>query len=328
MKKRIIEIDKAKGLAILLVVFGHIVAHGGFPAGNNWMVIAHMLVYKFHMPFFMFLSGFVMFYSYKPITSRQEYLSYVKKRFIRLMPAYFLFCFIIYFGKLFFQNYMHVDNPIKSFIDIFRIFVYPMESFSVFLWYIYVLFLYYVTIPILLKIAKNNFTILLVFSLLLSTSIYFLPIPGIFAINAYCEYLFVFILGGVCGLNHTLFFNFIRKFGLIFLIIFIILLVIIPFYDLPKLLVGLFSIPALIYLVTIIPENRPLQLLGDYLFPIYLMNTIFIGLAKAIILKFCSWDNSNFYFIAPILLIAGIYIPIFIKKYLLRFIPVLNNIII
>jgi fucose 4-O-acetylase-like acetyltransferase len=327
MKRRIIEIDKAKGLAILLVVFGHIVK-GAFPLGNEWIRISKLLIYKFHMPFFMFLSGFVMFYSYKAINNRREYLSYVKKRFMRLMPAYFLFILIIYAGKLISERFVHVDNPVKTYQEIFGIFLYPTESFSVFLWYIYVLFLYYATVPILLKITKNNYTLLLVFSLVLSISIYFVTIPEIFALREYCEFLFVFILGGACALNHVLFFKFIRKYGLIFLFIFIALLCLVPFFDLPKLLVGFFSIPALIYFVMIIPESRPLQTLGNYLFPIYLMNTIFIGLAKGVLLKFFgTWDYANFYFMAPVIFAAGLFIPILIKKYLLPYIPFLNKII-
>jgi hypothetical protein len=269
-----------------------------------------------------------MFYSYKPIQNKTEYFLYCKKRFIRLMPAYFLFSLIVFTGKIISQKFVHVDNPVKSNTELFKIFLYPMESFSVFLWYIYVLFLYYISIPVLLRIFNNNFKLLIAFSFFMSISLYFFRLPGLFALSEYCEYLFVFILGGLCAAKNNLFLSLIKKFGLFFLLIFITLISVIPFYDLPKLLVGLASIPALIYLVICIPDYGILQFFGDYTFSIYLMNTIFIGLIKAIILKFVSWDYSNFYFIAPVLLLSGIFIPLFIKRFLLPYIPFLNRIII
>lgn len=57
---RIIFIDVAKGIAISLVVFGHVL---GGALGRNWVVpaaaaqIAYKFIYMFHMPFFFFVSG-------------------------------------------------------------------------------------------------------------------------------------------------------------------------------------------------------------------------------------------------------------------------------
>jgi hypothetical protein len=58
-----------------------------------------------------------------------------------------------------------------------------------------------------------------------------------------------------------------------------------------------------------------LMALGKYTFSIYLMNTIAIGSTKAVILKFIAWDGFNFIFIAPIILLSGLLIPIAVKKY-------------
>ncbi len=52
------DIDSAKGLAILLVVFGHLVARAD-PAGVTWYEPLRRAVYAFHMPFFLYLSGLV-----------------------------------------------------------------------------------------------------------------------------------------------------------------------------------------------------------------------------------------------------------------------------
>lgn len=67
-RDRLSDIDRAKGLGILLVVFGHLAAKSR-PEGNAWFGYAQTAVYQFHMPFFMYLSGYVFFFPVR-ITSR------------------------------------------------------------------------------------------------------------------------------------------------------------------------------------------------------------------------------------------------------------------
>ena len=60
MKKRIEWVDLAKGVGILLVVYGHVIlgihdADIGF-SGINYD-IQHSVIYTVHMPLFFFLSG-------------------------------------------------------------------------------------------------------------------------------------------------------------------------------------------------------------------------------------------------------------------------------
>lgn len=53
--KRIEWIDVLKGLAILLVVMGH-VCQMRFPISGKWLAD---IIYSFHMPFFLFLGGVI-----------------------------------------------------------------------------------------------------------------------------------------------------------------------------------------------------------------------------------------------------------------------------
>ena len=55
-KERLLGIDAARGLAILLVVIGHVVARD-MPAGNEWYAQLKDTIYLFHMPLFMVLTG-------------------------------------------------------------------------------------------------------------------------------------------------------------------------------------------------------------------------------------------------------------------------------
>lgn len=65
---RITFIDSIKGFAIICVVLGHIV--GGYydsniyPSASDLLYIIHNLIYTFHMPLFMTVSGYVYYMAY------------------------------------------------------------------------------------------------------------------------------------------------------------------------------------------------------------------------------------------------------------------------
>lgn len=60
MNTRIGWIDIAKGVGIILVVFGHVLVGmraAGLGSENPWMINSQNIVYSFHMPLFFFLAG-------------------------------------------------------------------------------------------------------------------------------------------------------------------------------------------------------------------------------------------------------------------------------
>lgn len=72
-------------------------------------------------------------------------------------------------------------------------------------------------------------------------------------------------------------------------------------------------------------SSRILLFLGRYSFSIYLLNTIFIGATKGILLRFFSWDGENFLPFSAALLAAGILGPIAAKMTLRRYVPALDR---
>lgn len=76
MKERIIWLDLMKGIAISLVILGHIFNRMGENPITNW-------IYKFHMPFFFMLSGFLAIKAIKA-----PLLQGIKKKFITLMVPF------------------------------------------------------------------------------------------------------------------------------------------------------------------------------------------------------------------------------------------------
>lgn len=323
-KPRLTDIDQAKGLGIFLVVLGHIVARPPGPLDAHWYEVLKAKLYGFHMPFFIFLSGLVFFYTYRPLTSIQAYSQYVNRRFMRLMPAYFLFALIIWCGKFIAAKFIYVDNPVKGADDFIKLFLYPRDNYVSFLWYIYILFLLNALVPILLWCSQQRFLPILIVSAILP----FIPVPIAFGLNVICQYLVFFLLGGWVIANYEKYTTFLDHYRWIVIAVFFMVLVLVNPQQM-WLMLGLLSLPALHALVRqpVVARWNFLALWGEYTFAIYLMNTIAIGVCKAFITKITTWDGPHFFFVAPLLLLGGIFLPILAKRYVFVRIPWLNKMI-
>lgn len=57
-KQRDYFFDNIKGFLIILVVFGHAIQYLAFKRNSPALLGLFMLIYSFHMPLFIFISGF------------------------------------------------------------------------------------------------------------------------------------------------------------------------------------------------------------------------------------------------------------------------------
>ena len=325
-KKRLYDLDNAKGLAIFLVVLGHIVATD-VPHDNEWYAILKMYIYKFHMPFFIFLSGMIMAYTYNKNSSAGNYGVYIRGKLKRLAPGFFIFGAIIYFGKLAASRFVYVDDiPGDISSEIFKLLVIPSESAGGSLWFIYVLMEMYIMFPLIIMLTEKRPEFLLLIGLVL----HFLPSTKYFLIDRLFEYSVFFSLGIYATWNLDRYLNLIDKYIILFAVVFIISFYTIPYLSQSdsKLIIGLLSIPTLHGLVRLkfFPGKMVWSYFGKYTYSIYLMNTIFIGITKGILLIFTPWDGQNFLWIAPLLLVAGIYGPAMLKDHIFTRFNALNRI--
>lgn len=316
-KPRIFEIDRAKGLAILLVVIGHV--EGRTPLhGADWYGVMKQWIYLFHMPFFMFLSGFIMEYTYKPVTTASGYFKFVRGKFVRLMPAFFGVAALIVIGKTIAAHLIHVDNvPQGVWSGLIDIVVRPIHSSASALWYIYVLFIYYLLFPILKRVSGNAPWLLL--SIGVAAYVFHADMTSLFALNRVAYYALFLMIGVILASHFTAFTRGLDKFGWVALGLFIVLSLFHPMLPQPKLVLGLVSIPALMFLIRlpVIRDSEVLLTWGKYVFVIYLFNTLFIGLVKGIGLKVMPWDGWGFLIYFPLLVAAGMLLPIALKKWVL-----------
>src|SRR5574344_539642 len=101
---RIQYIDKLKGMAILLVVMGHL-AEKSMGITNS---VFNLLYGSFHMPLFMFLSGIFAYKSFRNYNFEEINLFIQKKFFRVLIPFISVGC--IY-------SFVYSNNPINVYID-------------------------------------------------------------------------------------------------------------------------------------------------------------------------------------------------------------------
>lgn len=85
-KQRFITFDVAKAICVILVVIGHYVPTSS-PA---WYHAFHDWIYTFHMPLFMFASGYIT-----SLSRSEKYRFFIWKKIKRLMVPYFTVSFII-----------------------------------------------------------------------------------------------------------------------------------------------------------------------------------------------------------------------------------------
>jgi len=306
---RVQFLDAARGLAIFLVVIGHVVARE-LPEGNDWYGYLKEVIYRFHMPLFMVLTGMSFALSLPRFSSWPQVAAFSARRAERLLIAYVAFGVLILAGKLAAAHFIHVDNPAHGDLDdVSRLLLIPAESVAGFLWFIYVLSVYLLTVPALFQLIGRRPVLLLVAGLALNLA----PWPELFMLDEVVYYL-PFFAGGMAlwmwrehweragvvafGLTTALFLT--LAFSL----------------AAPKWLVGALSVLPVLWTMRRLPaawQDR-LAWIGRASLTIYLINTIAIGVTKGLLLRVLPWDGINFLLYFPVLTLAGVALPMLVKS--------------
>jgi fucose 4-O-acetylase-like acetyltransferase len=155
-------IDFLKGYAILLVVLGHCIQRT-LPQSFDVHPLFRV-IYSFHMPLFMFLSGYVAYFSFSGKT--QQLLSRMQTLMIPFFSWFILFFFMYYANvsfDLFFEKLVELlKNPDRG------------------LWFLWTLSFNYLLLFISLRISKNHTLIpMLIFFLMINViNIFVHPVAG------------------------------------------------------------------------------------------------------------------------------------------------------
>jgi hypothetical protein len=266
-----------------------------------------------------------MFYTYPDIHTFRDYAAYAKKKFLRLMPAYLLFAVLMAGGKMLLSQFAYVENPVGGLREALNVIWRPGDSYCRNLWFIYVIFVYYLTLPPLLLLTRQRLEPLLAVAL----AVYFLPRYPYFCQKEVCQYLFVFLLGGYALRHREAYLRGIDKYSPVCLAAFAGCILLYFVAPVPKLLFGLAAIPALHALVRF-PGAEKVHLLawvGQYAFPIYLLNSLVTGGLLTVLQASWSLDGWHFRVAAPGLFASGLLLPVVLYELFIRRVPILRSIV-
>jgi hypothetical protein len=192
--KRDYSLDAIKAFAIYLVVLGHIIQATVINFDENYIF---KLIYSFHMPLFIFISGYVSYHE------GGVYSGFLKRRFISLMVPFFVW---LTFSTL--LNYSMRNEDILSSLQ--KGILYPDNG----LWYLWVLFFMHSLLYLCNQIfKKHTIILLLILYLFLLIFIYYFKVKNIFGIKTLSFLLFYFILGLFTSKYNALNFEIFKKWG-------------------------------------------------------------------------------------------------------------------
>ncbi|MDR3427054.1 MULTISPECIES: acyltransferase family protein [Silvimonas] len=315
------DIERGKGLAIALVVFGHLLKYDTLsePAWYEWL---KHTIYYFHMPFFMYLSGFVFFLVGSQQTWGSNLLQYASKRATRLLLPFVVFAVLIISGKYLAGFYLYVqDRPDGYWAGYYHLFFETEQSPALSVWYVLVLFVYSMLTPLLWRMAGGRILLLLALAVLL----HFLPVTDDFYLDRVARFFVFFLAGGAMAIHRERWLPWLDRLAWPALALFLVCAA--TFNDGPAtmFIVGGLSLFALHALVRqpLFANDQLLYFLGRNSMVIYLFNTIFIGLAKGIYLKALPYTGNWVFLLLLVTFVAGLFLPILLKQVIGRF-AVLN----
>lgn len=318
-RERRLDLDRAKGIVILLVVFGHIVAQR-VPPGIEWYEPVRYAIYRFHMPFFLYLSGTVVVLSgllYRPPSA---WPGLARSRAERLLLPFFLLGLLILVAKLAAVQFVHVDNPASGFWAGLRDLFWTTErSPAVTVWYLGVLFLCTVVALPLAWIGIGTGGMVAI-----GLVLQFLEVPPIAYLDRFASHFLFFAAGlWVTERQDRLLPAFERAQWLWWPVFGAALGLAVAAVLGPRealVVCGLLAIPALHGAMRLPPVSGwswPL-FFGRYAMAIYLFNTLAIGGTKALLIRAgIGWTADDFWIHTVVLTIAGVAMPIAFKRFVL-----------
>lgn len=327
-KKRINSVTKLQSIGILLVVIGHSFPTqdvSQYPPVIAW--IQHF-IYSFHMPLFMFMSGFLFM-----LTNRGRdivYHGFVLTKAKRLFVPYLVLSSLAFIIKI--NMWKFAWRPISpGFGGYIQGLLYPLNNPIILYWFLPTLFLIFLIAPAIKKIMSvDNITVTLFILILLSAlNIYNPTHIRLLNISGALNYLVYFCLG--CAVCYYFREN-LQKIGSWYIVLALLALLILAnsitvtgAKDLFRLLVAFTGIAFSVSLAHFIDRVWPavFKSFDGYSYQIFLLSWF----PQVSIRLLYQLNYLNYYVTIVIMLLAGLYIPVIIAKVVEKRLPKLKVLI-
>ncbi|ANS42313.1 acyltransferase family protein [Serratia inhibens] len=303
-------VDYAKGIGIILVVFGHV--NRGLYSANihlseSFYQLTDSVIYSFHMPLFFFLSGLFFVQS----LDRKGKTSFIISKVDTIVYPYILWSLIQGTVEVVLSRY---TNNSANLADVLTLFSQPRAQF----WFLYALFMVFVLATLLYN--KNKFNYILPALIVISAGLYVYQnsLSQAFHLGYIIKFMIFFLLGAL-AIRYSAFIGRIGMgTGLIALVAFALLEW--GFHDYLGLTytdVGVFSLILAVVAIAFIiclsvllakADIAWLRRLGELSMVIYLMHILAASGLRIILTKFLHVNNWSVHVIAGTLI--GLIAPI------------------
>jgi fucose 4-O-acetylase-like acetyltransferase len=319
----------AKGIAIILLVLGHY--HFPDALSRNepeyWIKVGYF-IFSFLMPFFAITSGYLFGLAEHSSFTWDDYRKFCIKRFKRLMFPYFSVSLLLVGVKYIASFVTVVQYPVDAHFWT-NILFYPLaESYSSILWFLYALFLISISIPFVLFFIRHIFI-----SLALGIILSFFTWPDIFCISKYFLLMPFFLIGYILYKQRILESD---RYGMFLLLSVVSYLVFSGFAGYFDSTLGVRMISFFISLSgsficlfgAVFLERKSsnfmggLRILGYYSASIYLFHTMCMVPFRILIFQYLDFGKSMFLPSIVVVCGAGLIVPLFLDRYILRPRPV------
>jgi fucose 4-O-acetylase-like acetyltransferase len=176
-------IDYAKGIGIILVVYGHLLSNGyhdGLNIPEGFHELSRNILYSFHRPFFFLLAGLLVEKSLQKHGPREYVIDKLKK----IAYPYFLWSAIQIIIEAMFSDHTQSETTLSN---LFQIWYLPWGQF----WFIYALFLMHISHAVLSSTGRLAKPIMLIMGVILFFNPLLTNIGSLYEFSIYFVY-FVF----------------------------------------------------------------------------------------------------------------------------------------
>lgn len=161
-KQRVLIIDYLKGLAIILVVWGHVIQYAPHDGYDFFLNPLYIFIYTFHMPLFIFISGYLFLSSLKD----KSFWDILKNKILQLIVPLVIWSFLYYLFR-FILGFYDLTN-LKPIEIVGLLFYRYITSFPYELWYLWAVFFCSILIAICKIYFKEKlYSYIIIFVLLL-----------------------------------------------------------------------------------------------------------------------------------------------------------------